>query len=45
MKKHNRNPFAEMYTDLCKTKTIEMNIDSGDHLPSKPKPYQTLFAK
>ena len=45
MTKQNRDLFAEMDTDIDKTKTIEMKIDSGDHLPIKLKPYQTQFAK
>ena len=37
--------FAEKDTDLGKTKTLEMRIETGNHPPIKLKPYRTSFAK
>ena len=37
--------FTEKHAELGKTKTIEMKIDMGDHLPNKLKLYQTPFTK
>ena len=37
--------FAEKDTDLGKTKTLEMRIETGNHPPIKLKPYRTPFAK
>ena len=45
MIKQNRNLFAEKDIDLGKTKTVEVKIDTRDHLPVKLKPYLAPFAK
>ena len=37
--------FAEKDTDLGKTNTIKMSIDTGNHPPIKLRPYRTPFAK
>ena len=37
--------FAEKDTELGRTSTLEMNINTDDHPPIKLKPYRTPFAK
>ena len=41
----NLDLFAEKDTDLGKTNTIKMSIDTGNHPPIKLRPYKTPFAK
>ena len=43
--RHNLDLFAEKDTDLDKTQTIRMTIDTGDHPPIRLKPYRTPFSK
>ena len=43
--RHNLELFAEKDTGLCKTKTIKMTIDTGDHPLIRLKPYRTPFSK
>ena len=43
--KQNVDLFAEKDTDLGKTNTIKISIDTGNHPPIKLKPYRTPFAK
>ena len=41
----NADLFAEKDTDLGRTDTIKMSIDTSDHPPIKLEPYRTPFAK
>ena len=43
--RQNIDLFAEKDTDLGKTKTLEIRIETGNHPPIKLKPYRTPFAK
>ena len=43
--RHNLDLFAEKDTDLGKTQTIKMTIDTGGHPPIRLKPYRTPFSK
>ena len=43
--RRNADLFAEKDTDLGRTDTIKMSIDTLGHPPIKLKPYRTLFAK
>ena len=43
--KQNADLFAEKDTDLGKTNTIKMSIDSGSHQAIKLRPYRTPFNK
>ena len=43
--RHNLDLFAEKDTDLGKTQTIKMTIDTGDHPLIRLKPYRTPFSK
>ena len=41
--RYNLDLCAEKDTELGKTITIKMKIDTGDHKPIKLKPYRTPF--
>ena len=43
--KYNLDMFAEKDTELGKTYTAKMKIDTGDHKPIKLEPYRTPFTK
>ena len=43
--RYNVDLFAEKDTELGKTQTIKMKIDTDDHKPIKLKPYRTPFTK
>ena len=43
--RYNLDLFAEKDTELGKTQTVKMKIDTGDHKPIKLKPYRTPFTK
>ena len=43
--RYNLDLFAEKDTELGKTQTVKMNIDTCDHKSIKLKPYRTPFTK
>ena len=43
--RYNLDLFAEKDTELGKTQTVKMKIDTGDHKPIKLKPYRPPFTK
>ena len=43
--RYNLDLFAEKDTELGKTQTVKMKIDTGDHKPIKLKLYRTPFTK
>ena len=43
--RYNLDLFAEKDTELGKTQTVKMKIDTGDHKPIMLKPYRTPFTK
>ena len=43
--RYNLDLFAEKDTELGKTHTVKMKIDTGDHKPIKLKPYRTPFTR
>lgn len=38
--KQNKDIFALSDTDLGRTSTVEMKLDTGDHAPIKQRPYR-----
>ena len=43
--RYNLDLFAEKDTELGKTQTVKVKIDTGDHMSIKLKPYRTPFTK